>query len=82
MRVASMLASATEIVAALGFRDALVARSHECDFPAGVEALPCCTEPKIDLRGTSRYVRRSSPQVRASRWCLRWRSPTRRPGCG
>jgi iron complex transport system substrate-binding protein len=56
MRVASMLASATEIVAALGFRDALIARSHECDFPADVDALPCCTEPKIDLRGTSREI--------------------------
>ena len=56
MRVASMLASATEIVAALGFRDALVARSHECDFPVDVDALPACTEPKIDLRGTSREI--------------------------
>jgi iron complex transport system substrate-binding protein len=56
MRVASMLASATEIVAALGFRDALVARSHECDFPIDVDALPACTEPKIDLRGTSREI--------------------------
>jgi iron complex transport system substrate-binding protein len=56
MRVASMLASATEIVTALGFRDALVARSHECDFPADVASLPCCTEPKIDLRGTSRDI--------------------------
>ena len=56
MRVASMLASATEIVAALGFRDALVARSHECDFPIDVDALPTCTEPKIDLRGTSREI--------------------------
>lgn len=56
MRVASMLASATEIVAALGFRDVLVARSHECDFPADVVSLPCCTEPKIDLRGTSRDI--------------------------
>jgi iron complex transport system substrate-binding protein len=51
-----MLASATEIVTALGFRDALVARSHECDFPADVASLPCCTEPKIDLRGTSRDI--------------------------
>jgi iron complex transport system substrate-binding protein len=56
MRVASMLASATEIVTALGFRDALVARSHECDFPADVAALPCCTEPKIDLHGSSRDI--------------------------
>jgi iron complex transport system substrate-binding protein len=56
VRIASMLASATEIVAALGYRDAMIARSHECDFPRGVEALPCCTEPKIDLRGSSRDI--------------------------
>jgi iron complex transport system substrate-binding protein len=56
MRVASMLASATEIVTALGFRDSLIARSHECDFPADVASLPCCTEPKIDLHGSSRDI--------------------------
>lgn len=52
-RVVSLLASATEIVSALGFRDALVARSHECDYPPGIEALPCCTAPKIRVDGTS-----------------------------
>ncbi len=46
-RVVSLLASATEIVCALGFRDALVARSHECDFPADVAHLPSVTETKI-----------------------------------
>jgi iron complex transport system substrate-binding protein len=56
MRIASMLASATEIVSALGCRDALVARSHECDFPPDVAALPCCTEPKIDLKGSSQDI--------------------------
>lgn len=56
MRIASMLASATEIVSALGFRDALVARSHECDYPPGIDTLPCCTEPKIDLKGSSRDI--------------------------
>lgn len=56
VRIASMLASATEIVSALGYRDALIARSHECDFPLGVDALPCCTEPKIDLSGSSREI--------------------------
>jgi len=56
VRIASMLASATEIVSALGYRDALIARSHECDFPHGVETLPCCTEPKIDLSGSSRDI--------------------------
>lgn len=46
-RVVSLLASATEIVCALGFRNALVARSHECDFPADVAHLPAVTETKI-----------------------------------
>lgn len=47
-RIASLLASATEIVCALGARDMLVARSHECDFPADVAALPSVTAPKLD----------------------------------
>lgn len=48
LRVASLLASATEIVAALGARDLLVARSHECDFPLDVFDLPAVTAPKLD----------------------------------
>ena len=46
-RIISLLPSATEIVCALGFGDALVGRSHECDFPIGVERLPVCTAPKV-----------------------------------
>lgn len=46
-RVVSLLASATEIVCALGLRDALVARSHECDHPGDVASLPAVTETKI-----------------------------------
>jgi len=46
-RIVSLLPSATEIVCALGFQDALVGRSHECDFPRGIERLPVCTEPKV-----------------------------------
>jgi iron complex transport system substrate-binding protein len=53
MRIVSLLASATEIVSALGFRSDLVGRSHECDFPAGVERLPSVTEPKFPTDGTS-----------------------------
>jgi iron complex transport system substrate-binding protein len=49
-RIASLLASGTEIVCALGFEAQLVGRSHECDFPASVRALPVCTEPKFDIR--------------------------------
>ena len=46
-RIVSLLPSATEIVCALGFEGALVGRSHECDFPHGVERLPVCTAPKV-----------------------------------
>jgi iron complex transport system substrate-binding protein len=52
-RIVSLLPSATEIVAALGFADHLVGRSHECDFPAGVETLPACSSTKIPVEGTS-----------------------------
>ena len=55
-RIVSLLCSATEIVSALGFRENLVGRSHECDYPPGVETLPPCTEPKFDLDGTSGQI--------------------------
>ena len=47
VRIVSLLPSATEIAVALGFGDALVGRSHECDWPAGVEALPPITASKL-----------------------------------
>ena len=52
-RIISLIASATEIVYALGFENELVGRSHECDFPESVKRLPICTEPKFDTQGTS-----------------------------
>ena len=52
-RIISLLPSATEIVAALGFADYLVGRSHECDFPPGVETLPICSSTKVPVHGTS-----------------------------
>ncbi|MBM3540677.1 MAG: cobalamin-binding protein [Alphaproteobacteria bacterium] len=55
-RIASLLATATEIVAALGFRDAMVARSHECDYPGDVRALPAVTETKIRLDAPSAAI--------------------------
>lgn len=55
-RIVSLIPSATEIVSALGFDDQLVGRSHECDYPPSVNALPICTEPKLDSTGTSREI--------------------------
>ena len=52
-RVVSLIASATEIVCALGARDRLVGRSHECDFPEDVTLLPVLTSPKFPVNGSS-----------------------------
>lgn len=54
-----MIASATEIVGALGMLDSLVARSHECDYPESVRALPVCTRPRIDIHADSREIDRA-----------------------
>ncbi len=43
MRIVSLLPSATEIVFALGLGDELVGRTHECDYPPEVEAVPVMT---------------------------------------
>jgi iron complex transport system substrate-binding protein len=56
MRIVSLIPSGTEIVAALGYGDRMVGRSHECDYPASVESLPICTAPKFDPQGTSAQI--------------------------
>src|ERR1700722_18119465 len=58
-RIVSLIASATEIVDALGQLDNLVARSHECDYPERVKALPVCTRPRIDVNADSREIDRA-----------------------
>ena len=53
MRIVSLLPSTTEIVAALGKKDQLVGRSHECNYPDRINDLPACTEPKFNPDGSS-----------------------------
>ena len=55
-RLVSLIASATEIVCALGARERLVGRSHECDHPADVLQLPALTEPKFKVEGSSAEI--------------------------
>ena len=52
-RIASLVPSATEIVAALGHAGSIVARSHECDWPPEVAQAPACTRARIDARQPS-----------------------------
>lgn len=49
MRIVSLLPSATEIVCLLGLRDALVGRSHECDFPPDVASVPVMTYSTLGI---------------------------------
>ena len=53
MRIASLLASATEMVCALGLDDQLVAISHECDYPPHVLDRPRVSRPRFDPQGLS-----------------------------
>jgi iron complex transport system substrate-binding protein len=55
-RVVSLIASATEIVCALGRGGWLVGRSHECDFPPQITHLPALTAPKFQVEGSSAEI--------------------------
>src|ERR1700689_4277594 len=58
MRIVSLLASATEIVCALGAGEMLVGRSHECDNPEWVRHLPACSDPAFDVSVSSGEIDR------------------------
>lgn len=52
-RIASLLPSATEILCALGVREQLVGRSHECDFPSDVTAVRTLTRSRVKVEAVS-----------------------------
>src|SRR3989442_4613045 len=53
MRICSLLPGATEVVAALGLVDNLVAISHECDYPPEIRHKPVIIRSAVDPRKTS-----------------------------
>ncbi len=56
LRIVSLIASASEIVASLGLSRYQVGRSHECDFPPEILALPICTAPAFPTDGSSAEI--------------------------
>lgn len=53
MRICSLVPGATEVIAALGLTDQLVAISDECDYPESVRHIPSVVESVIDQNGLS-----------------------------
>lgn len=57
MRIVSLLPSATDIAASLGLTDQLVGRTHECDWPEGIEHVPVMTSDALRTHEmTSRQI--------------------------
>jgi iron complex transport system substrate-binding protein len=64
LRIVPLIASASEIVHALGLTPQQVGRSHECDYPDDIRSLPVCTAPAFPTEGTSAEIdRRVKEQV-------------------
>ena len=55
-KIVTLIPSATEIVAFLGYKDSIVGRSHECDYPKDLNNIIKLTSPKIDIDGTSKEI--------------------------
>lgn len=66
MRIVSLIPSATEIACRLGLREALVGVTHECDFPAGIGALPTVTRSLIPVDAASAEIDRLVTEQMAS----------------
>ncbi|MBU2033045.1 MAG: cobalamin-binding protein, partial [Alphaproteobacteria bacterium] len=59
----SLLPSATEIAVAVGLGERLLGRSHECDFPPFVAALPVLTSTKLEKGLTSLEIDRRVQEI-------------------
>lgn len=64
MRIASLIASATEIVAALGKAGELVGISHECDWPPhAVKGRLVLTSPKVNVTRRSLDIHKDVQEI-------------------
>ena len=55
-KIVTLIPSATEIVAFLGQKNSIIGRSHECDYPYGLNHIAKLTSPKINVDGTSKEI--------------------------
>jgi iron complex transport system substrate-binding protein len=58
LKIVSLIPSATEIVAALGLAEALVGRSHECDYPPEIQNRQVCTQARLNSERSSAEIHR------------------------
>lgn len=56
MRIVSLLPAATEWICAFGGADAVVGRSHECDYPPEIQDRPVVTAPSYEADGDSAAI--------------------------
>jgi iron complex transport system substrate-binding protein len=56
LRIVSLIPGGTEILAALGLTDAIVGRSHECDYPPEIQDRPVCTQARINTNAPSSEI--------------------------
>ncbi|MBN3898132.1 MAG: cobalamin-binding protein [Nostoc sp. NOS(2021)] len=56
LRIVSLIPGGTEILAALGLVDAIVGRSHECDYPPEIQNRPICTQARLNSNASSSEI--------------------------
>ncbi|MEH2384668.1 MAG: cobalamin-binding protein [Nostoc sp.] len=56
VRIVSLIPGGTEILATLGLVDAIVGRSHECDYPPEIQNRPICTQARLNSNASSSQI--------------------------
>ncbi|MEH2060966.1 MAG: cobalamin-binding protein [Nostoc sp.] len=56
VRIVSLIPGGTEILATLGLVDAIVGRSHECDYPPEIYNRPICTQARLNSNASSSEI--------------------------